>query len=303
MKIGISIPTYNRSEHLESLLSSLGDNFFVYVSDNAGFTEKKIFERFPDAHVISSDVVIPIYENWNRSIEINDCDYIAMTSDDDLYVEGAFDVINKYLNEYSPDVAIFGHYFIDGNDNIIDKYTPKENIFLKAPEGFSEFKFDVSARTPSIFYKRSFLDKIGLLDCNFKVTAADSELIQRALLVGSVLFVPDVVSKYRVWESNTTHNNIATSKWLEEIDLWTRKIIEFGKEKSNLFSEGFSKKYSDEIYARNLYAGMANLFNQNKYRELLLFKKEARWPSNALVKTRLRIVWLLLKSRLLAYVG
>lgn len=301
MKIGISIPTYNRTEHLESLLASIGDSFFLYVSDNAGLTEKKLFEKFSDIHVISSDVVLPMYENWNRSIEINDCDYIAMTSDDDLYVEGALGIVNKYLDEYTPDVAIFGHFYIDEHNNIIGEYVPMEKVFLRPPEGFSEFKYDVSARTPSVFYKRSFLDKIGLLDCNFKVTAADSELIQRALLLGSVLFVPEVVSKYRVWESNTTYNNIATSKWLEEIDIWTQKISKIGFEKTEFFTKKFSDNYSDEIYARNLYAGLSNLLKRREYKGALEFKAAARWPSHALAKTKLRILLLLLKAKLKSY--
>lgn len=302
-KIAIAIPTYDRNELLVKLLKTIPDDVLVFISDNGGKSTNSDF--FQDKNYTVSVVSdLSMFENWNNATSIAECDYIAITSDDDLYLPGAFDVVRDKISSTDADVYIFGHLYVDSGDNVIGSY--KINKFSKelAPNGFLKYKFGVDSRMPSIFFKKSFLDEIGHFDIdNFSFTAADSELIQRALLKGSVAFFPEQVSCYKVWGGGYTDKKIATKEWLEQIDNWTKKIIELGVDESSFFSEKFSKKYSDEIYARNLYAGLANLFNQKKYRELLLFKEEARWPSNALVKTRLRIVWLLLKSRLLTYVG
>lgn len=69
-------------------------------------------------------------------------------------------------------------------------------ILLSKRINYPEFLY---VRMPSVFFKKSFLDKIGYFDeKNFNLTAADSELIQRSLLLGKVAFIPKIVSSYRV---------------------------------------------------------------------------------------------------------
>ncbi len=120
---------------------------------------------------------------------------------------------------------------------------------------------------PSVFFKKRFLDKIGYFDDKkFSLTAADSELIQRALLLGKVVYVPEIVSSYRVWQGSLTYEKIASSEWLEEIELWHEKISMLGINNSvNIFDW---KYYRGEIFARNLLAGLSNLYTKGEYKQL-----------------------------------
>lgn len=305
-KISIAIPSYNRKKLVDNLVSTIPDEVFVAVSDNGGYLKNGLESRVKNLKIDSHKEILDVFDNWNHALNmvLDHCDYVAMPSDDDLYLPGWFSVVKKYIecNEWGADIFVFGHKYIDGHDNYIGEYSHSELIVVDSPFGFLKYRYGVDARMPSVVFRSEFLKEIGSYDASlFKLTAADSELIQRALLIGKVVFAPEVISCYRVWDGSLTNNKVASTQWLKEIDMWTQKISKIGFEKTEFFTKKFSDNYSDEIYARNLYAGLSNLFKRREYKEVLKFKKSTRWPSHALAKTKLRILLLLLKAKLKSY--
>lgn len=298
-KITITIPTYNRLDFLLQLIKTIPNKIKIHISDNGNFIKNKINQD--NITINSTQSVISSIKNWNLCIkESEETDYIAICSDDDTYVKDGFNIILETINNYDADMFIFGNNFIDENNSITGTYCPKEFEILESPNGFDKFKYGVEARTLSIFFKKSFLDKIGHLDDEkFEITAADSELIQRGLLLGKVIFVPKIVSNYRVWSNNETSKWITTKNWLDEIDIWTNKIIKLANstltEKQNNFDWD---KYKDEIYARNLLGGLANLYRLKNYTEVFNHYSNARYPKYSFLKTKLRIWKILLFSKL-----
>ncbi|HBN90078.1 MAG TPA: hypothetical protein DD408_13030 [Rheinheimera sp.] len=305
-KLAVAIPSYNRRLFVERLLSTIPEDILTVVSDNGAYLREGLGCRRKNIRIESHDVVLDVFDNWNFALNmvLDECDYLVMPSDDDLYLSGWSERVLKYIDKIDADIFIFGSKVIDEFENVVGEYSEDRLTVLEAPLGFLKYKYSVNARMPSVFFRSKFIRKIGGYDSKaFKLTAADSELIQRALLLGRVAFIPEVISCYRVWSGGLTNKKIASEEWLDEIEKWTDKIIMIGQSNADIFTGTFSENYADEIYARNLYEGLVNLYRREEYRGLLSFKSKARWPKKALFRTRLRIVRLVLKAKILSYVG
>ncbi|MDF1584275.1 MAG: glycosyltransferase [Methyloprofundus sp.] len=293
-KIAIAIPTYNRNDLLERLVKTIPNYISIFVSDNGSFVTPEIETQFNNIKVHKHSKVISIFENWNSALSaVNDCDYLAIPSDDDLYISDQLKTIRAIIDNNDADVFVFGNHFINEQDQITGSFCPEKLEIFESPNGFRKFMFGVDVRMPSVFFKKSFLDKLGYFDEKlFTLTAADSELVQRALLTGKVIFVPEIVSSYRVWSGSLTDQRIASAHWMSEVDAWTNKIssLAFVRLNNVIYSSFNWKQYKDEIYARNLLAGMSNLYKAKKYEESMTHFKAMRYPKHALLKTKLRIL-------------
>lgn len=292
-KIGIAIPTYNRNILLKKLISTLPCDVEKVVSDNGGFVTDEIKSRYNNVIYKTHKSVIDIFSNWNEAVGlISNSEYIAIPSDDDLYIVDSFNKIINEISKNDADIYIFGCQFVDGDDLVIGGYCPKSHEVFDPPYGFNKFIYSVDVRMPSVFFKKDFLDKIGYFDAGlFNLTAADSELIQRALLLGKAVYVPEVVASYRIWPGGLTDQKIATKHWMDEIDGWTNKIRKLAVEKLPEKAKQYNWDiYQDEVFARNLLAGIANLCRAKKYKEAIIHFKAMRFPKNALLKTRLRLI-------------
>lgn len=301
-KITIAIPTYKRENLLKKLVESIPSNISLSISDNGSSLSESFITTYKNATIVKQEHVLDIFANWNAAItSINFCDYIAIPSDDDLYNLDSFDLIQDAINNHDNiDIFIFGNNFINENDEVIGHYCPKKHEILEAPYGLSHFLYGVNVRMPSVFFKKSFLDKIGYFDeKSFTLTAADSELVQRALLLGKVAFVPKIVASYRVWSGSLTDQRIATKHWMSEIDVWTDKIITLADSTIGTQQTLFNwQQYKDEVYAQNLLAGLGNLYKSKQYNKILSYYHEMRHPKHAKLKTKLRIFKVLLSSKI-----
>ncbi len=302
-KIAIAIPTYNRERLLSKLIQTIPSNIVISISDNGSFLPDHFAKEYKNVSIIKHQNVLNMFDNWNAAIKnINEIDFIAITSDDDLYDINSFEFIQKTMNTHDADVFIFGNNFIDENDHIIGKYCPKKYKFYHAPNGLNEFLYGVKVRMPSVFFKKSFLDKIGYFDEKlFNLTAADSELIQRALLFGKVAFIPKIVGSYRVWSGSLTAQKIASQRWMKEVEEWTNKIMKLATDSNLKFKNKMNwEKYKDEIFARNLLSGLNNLYKSKKYKEVLTYYSQNRFPHKAFLKTKTKIFQKIICSKLQA---
>ncbi|MDY4368051.1 hypothetical protein SNR26_10000 [Pectobacterium brasiliense] len=296
-KIGIAIPTYNRVEHLTRLVDSIPQSINLGISDNGAYIKDSL--KWDNAKVVQHVEVIPMFNNWNESISIlEDCDFLAITSDDDFYLENAFDVVSEYINAYDCDMFIFGCNTIDENDFVTGRYCPEKLELLMPGAGIKYNFYHIPVRMPAIFFKKTFLEKIGCFDVeNFKITASDSELIQRALILGKSLYVPIVIANYRMWGGNATSNTIATKQWLMEIKNWTGKIKKLALEINNDALKLDWTKYEDEVLALNILAGLSLLRRKKEYEKLLAHYRMSGIPKKARLITKLRIIKQVLVSK------
>ncbi|MEQ1532695.1 MAG: glycosyltransferase family 2 protein [Sideroxydans sp.] len=292
--LGIAIPTYNRQDQLGTLLEAIPKQYQIYVSDNGRYLSELFRGRFPLVHFKElAGEPVKMFANWNLAARMVNEDWVVIPSDDDIYFEKSFEIISDYLDRYkTADVVIFGHQTVDGNYQKINEWKPQELVECEAPNGFEYFKYGVFARMPSIFFKRNLLEELGYFDEYFKITAADSDLVQRALIKGRSVFVPEVVSGYRVWLGGATHNTIGTVEWMSDVDYWGRKIEEILHEIPKYSKEASTIR--SEIYALNLFAGVVSAKRSGGYSSAWIHFKNCSYPYRARLQTQLRLLsWLI----------
>lgn len=292
--VAVSIPTYSRADLVTQLIDSIPRSVPVYVSDNNGSMRPLVRAFASNVHISHADDLLPIFANWNRALSLikGDSTHVLIPSDDDLYLPEAFEVIDEALAVHpDADIYIFGCDFADETGRTWPGYCPQQLQICAAGEGFLEFAGGVEARMPGVLFRRAFLARIGQFDERFTLTAADSELIQRALLLGSSVFVPRVIGNYRVWSGSLTHARQATDHWMREVDLWVDKIAELltatGHPCCRLINIG---KYKDDIYIANLRAGVSALKTSGHHASAWRHVIAGRYPYRANLMSQAKLL-------------
>lgn len=291
--VDFCIPTYNRKEHISILLGSLPSTAVVYVQDNGGFLRDAQFPFKGNLTVESDDNIVGMFENWSRAAALGKNDWFFLTSDDDLYYDTLTEELEKALL-LQPDVGmiVFGHHEIDAQGQVLRTWLPQESGVKSGREAFESFLYGVNARMPSILINRKRFQQCGGLFTDFKISAADSELVQRLAVAYPVLFVPAVVSGYRVWAGGATHEKIASEEWRLDIVLWMQRL------EKGLLAQGWAKSaiwrrhIQDDIRYQNTIAGLSKLSGP---RSGLRFLFAGRFPFFARPRTHLSGVLALLK--------
>lgn len=127
MKLGIVIPTYNRSKLLkraiDSVLNQSFQNFIVcIVEDCSPDDTKTMMENYKDNEKVK---YIRLEKNSGVNVARNkaidyltskevDCDYITMLDDDDYFTLDTFQEANKYLNNQDIKWLIFNRVYPNG---------------------------------------------------------------------------------------------------------------------------------------------------------------------------------------------
>ena len=287
----LAIPTFKRNIELQKLLASVPEFVSLNISDNGSTLPESFQNQYPNAAISKVKPAVSMFPNWNLAANLVQTNWFAIPSDDDIYYPESFLIIESYLERYPDmDMIVFGHNTIDTDGNILNSWTPQLETCI-APSGFLKFQYGVDARMPSVFIKTALFKELGGFDEGFRITAADSDFVQRAALIGNVQFVPEVVSGYRVWEGGLTHLKIATTEWMQEIDRWCERINVFCKERK---IEVYSPKTKDEIYARNLLAGIVSAKKSAGFLSAWQHANKCRYPYQALFRTQLRLwYWLM----------
>lgn len=300
IKIAAAIPTYRRPEFLLQLTRSISSTIQISVSDNDSSLSGQIDLFGNNVHIHHADELLPIFANWNRALSYvaEDATHVLIPSDDDLYLESAFKTVQEAIIKYpDADMIIFGCDLVDEYGNQSLGWCPEREEFSEHGNGFLHFVNGVRARMPGVLFKTQFLQNIGGFDERFQLTAADSELIQRAALLGKTVFIPKVIGLYRVWGGSLTHARQATDLWMDEVALWTEKI-------ATLLQNGHQPpkravnvdRFRDEIFALNLLAGLDKLNAKGQSQEARDFLKRHPMPRCTTVRTWLRMLrmrWLL----------
>lgn len=260
--LAIAIPTYNRVDLLLELLGTIPPEYPVHVSDNGGFfSSARPTESLGDRiNIAPTDTVVPMFANWQRAAfaAAEASDYFVIPSDDDTFCPGAFASIQRAIDA-NPDVGmfIFGHNLIDEHGHRIGGWRPEQRLLAETGKGFSELCAGIAARCPAIVLKSETFKRLGGFDTGFKLSAADSWLIQKMALNGQVLFEPEVVANYRVWPHSFTSTQLGGVDWMTDILRWVAQLKQelVGR---HGYSPRQASKFGDRIVVDNLVAGLNN---------------------------------------------
>lgn len=292
----VVIPTYNRNDYLIKILNTIPKNENVVIGDNGGSVTEAIIKQYPDFSFIRPAKKLNMFENWNFCINHVKTKWFIIPSDDDMFYSGAFKKIENALNNYSDaNIILFGHKVINASDDELSSWKSEKIEMLESPHGYNYFKYGVDARLPAIIFKTDVAKSYGLFDESYEYTAADSLLIQKCMLYGKAVILPEIIAAYRVWPDNFTNKHISTPDWLTKIDRWQNEIGTAAKIVYNKLNKEINTvQIKDEVYARNLLGGVASKKAKSGFMGAYLLVKSVRFPLKAKLITQMRIIKALL---------
>jgi glycosyltransferase involved in cell wall biosynthesis len=113
-KFSVLVPTRNRVEYLrqavESVLCQDYVDWEVCIADNASSDSTlEWVEGLDDPRILYSraEQLIPVTDNWNRSLSMSSGDYVVMLGDDDAILRGYFTRHKQVIDEFGEPDAIY----------------------------------------------------------------------------------------------------------------------------------------------------------------------------------------------------
>lgn len=163
MKISIVTPSFNQGEFIEKTIQSVITQDYAqldYIVMDGGSTDNtiEILKRYEHDLTWISEPDNGQTHAVNKAISKTSSDIIGWLNSDDIYYPGTIKTICQFFAEH-PDVdVVYGDaYFIDRDDKII-KFYPTE------PWSLERFKSCCYVSQPATFFRRSAVEKYGLLN-------------------------------------------------------------------------------------------------------------------------------------------
>lgn len=113
-RFSVLVPTRNRVEYLrqavESVLSQDYGDWEICIADNmSADSTREWVESLDDARILYSraEQLLPVTDNWNRSLSMSSGDYVVMLGDDDAILKGYFTSHKRVIDELGEPDAVY----------------------------------------------------------------------------------------------------------------------------------------------------------------------------------------------------
>lgn len=209
-KISIVLPVYNGEKYLEQALDSIiGQTYqeweLIVVNDCSNDGTSEILESYKNKDtricIIENETNQKLPSSLNIGFEQASGEYLTWTSDDNLYMSSALEIMSQYLDENQDIDFVYTNFMgIDENGDDIGIYHQLE------PQQML-FKNCVGA---SFLYRRKIFDVLGGYDPQWFLVE-DYEYWMRVYQHFQMKHLDEVVYKYRF------HSDSLTTTRLENI--------------------------------------------------------------------------------------
>ena len=270
--IDICLATYNGEkyicEQIDSILSQTYSNWHLYIRDD-GSTDKtveilnKYYLSYPEKISIISDNLgnLGFIQNFNEILKCTTSDYIAFCDQDDVWynqkLQTFIDFINKNNSIKSSPSLIYSDY------TIFEKNIDYLKSFYKSKAG-KEGLIQNSNLIPSIIrssilgctiiINNSLKELCGKIPLEYKL-GHDIYFLNCANIFGEVYFLPEILLKHRVHDSNTSKITKRNFKYFLKAAL-NKKLTPI---------------YKNQYAAKVLFERFENKITQNKVVEITEF--------------------------------
>lgn len=210
-------PTLNAAKYIRDCIKSVKSQNHVKVKHvivDGGSTDETcmIINEFSHLDVYN----LPangIYSALNYGVEVSESEFICFLNSDDLYVDNStlFKVKNVFVAT-GADVVLSGCRFVNEKKQSLYELFPPD----QAKSFVSRTRMFICSH-PSIFFRRSIFDTVGLYDAKFQC-CGDIEHLLRVLNLGAVKIAKlnDSTSLFRLHS-----DNFSNSKKVEREELRT----------------------------------------------------------------------------------
>lgn len=202
MTISIITPSYNQGQFIERTIQSvLSQNVpgLEYIVVDGGSTDDTInvLRRMPSCQWLSEPDRGQTHA-VNKGIQLTTGNIIGWLNSDDIYYPNALKTILDYFNQHPEIDVIYGDaYHIDTHDQILELYyTEAWNI-----ERLKEVCYLCQ---PAVFFRRSMIDRFGVLDENLHYCMDYEYWLRLASRGARFAHVPQIVAGSRLHSDTKT---------------------------------------------------------------------------------------------------
>ena len=225
MQISIVMPTLNQAKFIDTSLRSIFDqksaDLEVIVIDGLssdGTIEilKKWEAKYPKQFKWTSQKDSGPAEAINHGLKLAEGDIIGWLNSDDLYDKDAFKKVTDFFKKHPTKKMLYGNAnHIDEKGDVIESYPTK-----KPDTPFESFLEGSFICQPTVFFHRSLLDQVGLLDTSFKLSFDFDWWIRFFKLIpNDIGFIDDVLASSRL------HDDCLTKKERRVVAFEGMKIL------------------------------------------------------------------------------
>lgn len=214
-KFTIITPSYNQGSFLEetimSVLSQKGNFYIDYIIADGGSGDQSV-EIIKKYDEILKKNQFPIkcmgieFRWWskkdngavdaiNKGFKKAKGNILAYIASDDFYEPNAFDIVLKNFEKDSSITLVHGDCYFCYSKDRKDLKSSSETSFVDLLKNRNVIF------SPSTFFTKEILDRVGLMDESFEY-AADLDLWLKIAKVGKTSYTPHILSNFRVWESS-----------------------------------------------------------------------------------------------------
>lgn len=272
-KVSVLIPTYNYArflnEAIESVLNQTFTDFeLVIVDNNSTDNTKEVVDKYSNdkrLRYYKNETNIGIIGNFNKCLEYANGDYIKYLMADDLFHKQLLEKFVAVMEEY-PNVSLVTSY----NEIFGTKKKQRRTQFNNLHSGeeiihecLMNGRGNMIGEPTSVMFRKKHLGSQGF---NPEYTAlTDLNLWLRLLTKGDGFFIPEVLSYFRMHETQTTNLNLIKNRFDE---YFFYKILQT----KNDYNTDISKLNLDKVIkTKAIKSGRAMYLVANK-----LYKKDNR---------------------------
>ena len=281
----VCIPVYKRLDYLKNLVESIPEDYPICISDNGNYIKEDLFCR-GNVRIKHIDDVIPMFSNWNASIDMVETEWFIIPGDDDIIYPEKMDAIMHAIQKYSNCAVIaFGYDIINEVNEKRKGWQPIEDRCFDKVEAFYRIQRHIPYRCPAMVINTAKSRGIGNYDEEFAYTAGDSLFLQHLGLLYPIAEIREIVAGYRMWDNNFTSLKNSSTDWFDQLELWIRKMLKILREQKIVLAD--EKKFHDQIILDNL---LSAFDKQKAIKEKLNLLKYVGWPACSGLKGQLRLV-------------
>lgn len=213
--ISICVTNYNYErfikETLDSVLSQTYTNFEVIIIDNASTdSSMDIIKSYNDPRikVSQNEENIGLYQNLNKCMEKASGELICLLHTDDVYTPNFLEEVVKAYNEYPVHkFFITGVYFWHSQHNKKFPWHPyKSGGVISQTESLIRLAFENNIGNGlNVVIHKDAIEKVGKFSSKYRY-AADAELWLRMAEEYEFVYIPKLLTYYRIHSYNLTHS-------------------------------------------------------------------------------------------------
>ncbi|MFV7706699.1 glycosyltransferase [Shewanella algae] len=220
--VSILIPVFNHSKFvldcLNSMLTIDYQNIELVICDD-GSTDDS-YSKVKTWLESNSSVRAKLFtqenqgvcKTLNRLIKESSGEYLALCASDDCLTPDSIKLRVLALQQHPNKLAVIGDaLLIDQESNVIArsamKYLYKTNYYRLQTDLISELIFRWSVVGPSLLINKDAYNQIGLYDEGLRVE--DRDFYLRLLKENNLIFIPEIVSCYRIHTGNASRKSKA----------------------------------------------------------------------------------------------